>query len=70
MPPGDYGWAVAFLRGRVSAYRRGKISRQQVAGAVRMALNRSISLSDIRMVLAEGGLDWDSDADVLRDSRE
>jgi hypothetical protein len=54
-------WALAYLRGRADAYRRGTLTAGNLVGAVHMALKRSISLNDIRTLLDPYGLEWDAD---------
>ena len=52
-------WALAYICGRARAFRRGKLSLANVAGAIRMARARQVRDIDVREALAPFGLDWD-----------
>ena len=52
-------WALGYLRGRAHAFRRGKLSLANVAGAVRLARARQVRDADVRLILSPFGLDWD-----------
>jgi len=65
MAIGDAGWALSYLRGHMKGYKRGSVSLRQLAAAVRVALERNVSLDDIRIVLAIVGLQWNSAGQVL-----
>ena len=62
-PPHDNAreWALAYLRGRAEAYQRRKLSAGNIVGAVHMALKRNVPPGEIRALLADYGLDWDSE---------
>ena len=58
-------WALAYLCGRARAFRRGKLSLANVAGAIRLARSQQVTDGDVREALAPFGLEWDGLA--LRD---
>lgn len=59
-------WALGYLRGRAEAYRRRKLTAGDIVGAVQMALKRQVGLAEIRALLADHGLDWDSERLAVR----
>ena len=59
-------WALRYLRGRAEAYQRRKVTAQNAVEAVHMALKRNIRLAEIRAILADYGLDWDTERLDLR----
>ena len=65
MAAGDTSWALSYLRGQMNGYKRGSVSLRQLAAAVRVAMERKVSLDDVRNVLAIVGLQWDSAGKVL-----
>jgi hypothetical protein len=65
--PEDYtsAWALAYLRGRADALRRGKITLHNVEGAVRLALQRGATLRDVETLMARYDLCWEQDSESL-----
>ena len=63
----DYtsAWALAYLRGRADALRRGKITLHNVEGAVRLALLRGATLSDVETTMARYNLCWQEESESL-----
>ena len=55
----DQAWALAYLRGRLKSFRRGNLTENHVRGAIRAALERSVSMDKIRKLLAEYAPDLD-----------
>jgi hypothetical protein len=58
-------WAIAYLRGRAGAYTRGSVTIKNLNGAVRLALSRGASVSDVRYVLHRYLLDWDEEKQTV-----
>ena len=52
-------WALAYLRGRLKSFRRGNLTENHVRGAIRAALERSVSMDKIRKLLVEYAPDLD-----------
>jgi hypothetical protein len=52
-------WALAYLRGRAAAYRRGSVTQANVNGCVHLVLRYGASLEAGRQVLADFDLAWD-----------
>jgi hypothetical protein len=65
MAAGDTRWALGYLRGQMKGYKRGSVHLRQLAAAVRVSLERNVSLDDIRVVLAIVGLQWDPTGKML-----
>jgi Flp pilus assembly protein CpaB len=59
-------WALRYLRGRVDAYRRKRLTLGHVAGAVRLALRSGASMEQVGNQLAAYGLMWDAAAETVR----
>lgn len=59
-------WALGYLRGRVEAFCRGRLTLAHVRGAARKALELGASDAQIAKVLAPYGLTWSGEHKVLR----
>lgn len=58
-------WALSYLRGRIEAFRRGRLTIANVLGAARKAVALGVSHADVATLLAEYELTWDVDGDEL-----
>jgi hypothetical protein len=58
-------WALDYLRGRAKAMARGKITLNNLEGAVRHALARGATIVAVESVLAGYNLCWDTDSNTL-----
>ena len=57
--PNTSGWALRYLQGRADAYRRGRLTIANVAGAVQLALTRGVTEGDITELLRRYALSWE-----------
>jgi hypothetical protein len=64
--PDNPTWALRYLQGRVEAYKRGRVTLANVAGAVRVAMNHRVSVEDIAALLTEYALEWETDTGTVR----
>jgi hypothetical protein len=61
-------WALSCLQVDITAWTRQDITTPDLAGAVRLAVNRGVKLGTINRVLGDVGLRWDTPAGDLRSS--
>lgn len=61
-------WALSCLKVDITAWTRQDITTPDLAGAVRLAVNRGVKLETINRVLGDVGLRWDTPAGDLRSS--
>jgi hypothetical protein len=54
-------WALAYLRGRAAAYKRGSVTQANVNGCVLLVLRYGASLDEAKRVLADFGLKWNDE---------
>jgi hypothetical protein len=53
-----HAWVLGYIRGRIRAFQRGRITRTNLDGAVQMALRKRVSWQRLRAVFDEYACDW------------
>jgi hypothetical protein len=64
--PDNPTWALRYLQGRAEAYKRGRVTLANVAGAVRLAMNHRADPEEIVRLLRQYALDWEDDTGTVR----
>jgi hypothetical protein len=59
--PGKHSqnWALGYLRGSASGYRRGTVSLRRVTASVTLALRSGVTQEEARRILLQHALTWD-----------
>jgi hypothetical protein len=66
----DPAWCIAYLKGRIAAYRKGNLGLGSVRGAIRLAERRHVSVADIVQAVRAGGLVYDPNEGVRNTSAD
>ena len=52
-------WAIGYLRGSASGYRRGTVSLRRVTASVTLALRSGVTHDETHSILLQHALEWD-----------